>query len=68
MGFSYGDLYGGGELFLNGTPSTPLTDSGHDLDFRTYVGLVPEPSTLLLVGTGALALARKLRRQREGLK
>ena len=57
-----GDPYAGGWrywLIDTGSTWTWTQYSGHDMMFRTYGDVVPEPMTIVLLGLGALALRRR---------
>ena len=54
-------LYAGGGGFL-ATPTGAFTPSSYDYAFQVYIAEVPEPSTFVLLGNGALGLPVCVRR------
>ena len=56
-----GNVYAGGELYVNwpngGAITSNFTKLGEDADFRVSGNPVPEPSTMLLLGSGLIGLA-----------
>lgn len=57
--YSGGDLY----LDLNGQFTDYTALFGYSLGFQTYMNTVPEPGTLVFMGTGVLGIAGLLRRK-----
>ena len=57
--------YSGGDLYLdiNGTISDYTQLYGYSMGFQTYMSSVPEPGSLILLGSGVLGLAGLLRRK-----
>ncbi|MEM9481686.1 MAG: PEP-CTERM sorting domain-containing protein [Verrucomicrobiota bacterium] len=53
-------IYAGGSTFVLGVADGFFADTGRDSGFRTTV-LIPEPSSLLMLGFGALVLFRRRR-------
>ena len=58
--------YPGGAALASIDGSRWFSDIASDANFQTYVAPIPEPSTLLLVLTGSLAVTRLRRRTKEG--
>jgi PEP-CTERM motif len=57
--------YSGGDLYLdiNGQFTDYTQDFGYSMAFQSYMNTVPEPGTLVFMGTGVLGLAGVLRRK-----
>jgi PEP-CTERM motif-containing protein len=57
--------YGGGDLYLdlNGQFTDYTKDFGYSMAFQSYMNTVPEPGSIMLLGTGVLGLAGVLRRK-----
>ncbi|MEM0895686.1 MAG: PEP-CTERM sorting domain-containing protein, partial [Verrucomicrobiota bacterium] len=53
-------IYAGGSAWISNPFDGFIFDSGRDAGFRTTV-LIPEPSSLVLLGVGTLALSRRRR-------
>ncbi len=53
---TYGPFDGQGSLTTGMTGTLGITDAGNGNDLFTYTAATPEPSSLLLLGAGALAL------------
>ena len=53
---TYGPFAGQGSLTTGMTGTLDITDAGNGNDLFTYTATTPEPSSLLLLGAGALAL------------
>ncbi len=57
--------YSGGDLYLdiNGQFTDYTKDFGYSMAFQSYMNTVPEPGSLILLGSGVLGLAGVLRRK-----
>ena len=57
--------YSGGDLFLdiNGQFTDYTKDFGYSMAFQSYMNTVPEPGSLVLLGSGVLGVAGLLRRK-----